>query len=302
MRYNRAALILALVISVSIMRPVTVNGQSGYSSGSWAIGVVIPENSELSNGELVNWNDVSNVSAVFNLPNISSTDSTIYVIMSLMTENGSIIQLAAGLYPNMSYWHTYAMYVLNPNSYPQIYKHVSISDDNFMLANDLISMSMYFSNGRWQFRVNDLTRETSTVSCFNASLPAELKDGDQYVFALESYSYNSSVFRSMNSMTLYGLFINGERVSGGWYLYTTWNNQNFPLFIVGGSTPPDFISASFSGNGTVTWSYVSAWASGITSYSSFYLITGILVAAAAVINISVLALLILKRKKLLGRD
>jgi hypothetical protein len=284
------------------VQPVTVNGQSGYSSGSWAIGVVIPENSELSNGELVNWNDVSNVSAVFNLPNISSTDSTIYVIMSLMTENGSIIQLAAGLYPNMSYWHTYAMYVLNPNSYPQIYKHISISDDNFMLANDLISMSMYFSNGRWQFRVNDLTRGTSTVSCFNASLPAELKDGDQYVFALESYSYNSSVFRSMNSMTLYGLFINGERVSGGWYLYTTWNNQNFPLFIVGGSTPPGFITANFSGNGTVTWSYVSVWVSGGTPYSSFYLITGILVAAAAVINISVLALLILKRKKLLGRD
>ncbi|MGC8558536.1 MAG: hypothetical protein ACP5NC_06050 [Nitrososphaeria archaeon] len=301
MKYNHAVLILALVISVAIMQPVAVHGQSGYSSGSWAIGVVIPENSELSNGEMVNWNDVSNVSAVFNLPNISSTDSTIYVIMSLMTENGSIIQLAAGLYSNASYWLTYAMYVLNPNSYPQVYKRVSISDDNFMLANDLISMSMYFSNGRWQFKVNDLTRGTSTVSYFNVSLPAKLKDGDQYVFALESYSYNSSVFKSMSRMTLYGLFVDGKRVSSGWYLYTTWNNQNFPLFIVGGSTPPDFISASFSGNDTVTWSYVSAWASGRASYSSFYLIGGILVAAAAVINISVLMIMILKRRKWLRR-
>lgn len=302
MSHNRAAFILALVVTVAIMQPVMIHGQSGYSSGSWAIGVVVPENSELSGGERVNWNDASNISIIFNLPNISTTDSTIYAIMSLMTVNGSIIQLAAGLYSNTSQWHTYAMYILNPNSYPQVYKQVSISDDNFMLANDLISMSLYFLNGKWQFRVNDLTRRTSTFSYFNVSLPAKLKDGDQYVFALESYSYNSSVFENMNNMTLKGLFINGERVLSGWYIYTTWNNQNFPLFIVGGSIPPDFISASFSGNGTVIWSYVSAWVSAVPSYGSFYLITGILVAAAAVINISVLVLLILKRKRLLEKS
>jgi hypothetical protein len=272
-------------------------GASGYSSeGSWAIGVVVPENSKLAGVGQVNWNSVKNVSALFNLPNISVTNGTIYAIMSLMTENGSIIQVAAGLYSNSSHWTAYAMYILNPESYPQVYRQVTIPRENQMFAGDLLSMSIYFSGGRWWFKVNDLSRNTAVASCFNVSLPGELKDGDQYVFALESYSSNSSVFQSMSNMTLRGLFLNGQKVISGWYLYTTWNNENFPLFIVGGATPPSFISVGFTGNGTVTWSFVSTWSAEAPPSIPFSLIVDILV-AAAIVNISVLTLLLLKRGK-----
>ncbi|MGC8661561.1 MAG: hypothetical protein ACP5TZ_03550 [Nitrososphaeria archaeon] len=293
-RFLRLAFIFVLVVTVATL-PIAHGAPSYSSGGSWAVGVVVPENSELAGGVHVNWNSVNNVSVLFNLPNISVTDGTIYAIMSLMTENGSIIQVAAGLYPNSSHWSVYAMYILNPNSYPQVYRQATVPREIRMFPRDTLSMSIYFS-GKWRFTVQDLTQNTSTISYFNVSIPAELKDGDQYVFALESYSSNSSVFKSMQNMTLCGLFLNGRKVDNGWYLYTTWNNENFPLFIVGGATPPSFITASFTGNGTVTWSYVSAWSTVAPSPIPFYLITDVL-AAAAITNIAVLAMLVLKRRK-----
>ncbi|MEM3810720.1 MAG: hypothetical protein QXV38_00270 [Conexivisphaerales archaeon] len=295
-RFFRLTFILAIVVAAAMFQLPVVHGASSYSSeGSWAVGVVVPENSELAEGGKLNCNSVRNVTALFNLPNISVTDGTIYAIMSLMAENGSIVQVAAGLCPNSS-WLVYAMYILNPNSYPQVYRQATMPREISMLPGDLLSMSIYFSGGKWWFTVKDITRNASAISYFNACLPGELKKGDQYVFALESYSFNSSVFKSMSNMTLYGLFLNGREVESGWYLYTTWNNENFPLFIVGGATPPSFISASFTGSATVTWSFVSPWSARVPSSIPFSLVVDVLV-AAVVVNICVLAVLLLKRNK-----
>ena len=292
-RFPSLALTIVVLICIAMLASPTI--AFGSSGSSWAIGVVVPEGSTLSNETKVNWNEIRNVTAIFNIPDISSTDGTIYAIMSLMTENGSIIQVAAGLYPNSSCWLPYATYISNPNSYPQSYCQIQIPNQRKMFPGDLISISIYLLNAQWWFRINDITRNYSMISYFNYNISDTLKNGGQYVFALESYTSNSSVFESMSNMTLEGLFLNGAKVTGGWYLYTTWNNENFPLFIVGGATPPQFIEASFTGNGSIAWSYDSEWSAEAPSAVPFYFIYAVF-GSAAVANVIVLALLMLKKR------
>ena len=95
--------------------PLSDNQENYSNSGSWALGVVVPQNSQTDKGK-VQWQNVVNVTVVFRAPNITRTDGTIYLVMSLMTSTGAVIQAAAGLYQNMSEWGTYGMDILHPSS------------------------------------------------------------------------------------------------------------------------------------------------------------------------------------------
>lgn len=248
----RVQLFAAFVLSFLIVAGITVPigpSWSSSGSGSWATGIVVSKNASLENGS-VNWKTVTNITSVFRVPNITSTDGTVYVIMSAMTSNGAIMQVAVGLYNGSSLWNDYAMYIMNPAAVPQNYDQATVGKNMSIAAGDIVSMELYKSNG-WRFSVKDISTGVSSEGMFNANFSPELASGGQYVFALESYSYSYVVFRNMGKLTLFGIFIDGKAVTSGMYIYSPWTTQ--PLFIVGGSNPPSFISVKQTANGTFVW-------------------------------------------------
>jgi hypothetical protein len=240
--------------------------ESNYGQGSWAIGVVVPQGSLDESGSKINWQSITNLTAIFSIPKINNTDNTVYIIMSLMTSNEEIIQVAAGLYKNMSAWGTYGMYIQNPLGYPQEYHPVIVTASPAIPPGDFASMSLYLSTSPsssasapsmvWNLRLDDLNTSRSVSAVFDFDLSPTLKVGDQFVFALESYTSNSSIFMKMGNFTLSSLLLNGQHVVSGWYPYTDWDNVHYPLFDVGGADPPSFISVRIAQDYTAIWSYV----------------------------------------------
>lgn len=240
----------------------TSTGSPNYSnSGSWGLGVVIPQGAEMAGDSTVRWQNANNITALVHLPEINMTDAPIFVVVSLMTSTGSVIQAAAGLYQNASTWESYSMYIQNPLAYPQTYKPIPAVNQSPIAAGGNISISIFLSSGVWNMKLSDLDTDKSTNAIFNSSLSQTLKDGDQEVFTLESYSSNSSIFENMTNLTLYSVLINGQRVLGGWYYYGSWEMSHNPLFIVGGLNPPSFISVQEGGSSSSIWSYSTTWSS-----------------------------------------
>ncbi|MCL4340464.1 MAG: hypothetical protein M1388_04970 [Thaumarchaeota archaeon] len=307
------ALLMILLVSMATTTQISIgnaksperlapsSGANYYNGGaSWGAGLVVPEGSQTASGGRVDWADVQNVSALFRLPDINETDGTIYMIMSLMTSNGSIIQAAAGLYPNSSYWGTYAMYIANPAR--QVYTPIISTEDPCMAPGDLVTMSIYFlPDSGWNLLLLDLTNGLSASASFGPGLPASLKVGDQFVFALESYTSTLSVFENMGNVTLYALLINGEAVMSGSYLYSGWNNLRYPLFIVGGASVPNFMAMNLTASGGVVWSYRSQWGSPSSGPAAGLDLIFLALAAAAAVNVVILVLLIWSRGKAKGR-
>ena len=246
-------LLIVLLLSSLIVSGILLSSGpswSNYGSASWAAGIVVPQGATLSNGS-VDWKTVSNVTSLFRVPNISSTDGTIYIIMSLMTSNGGVMQVAVGLYNSSNSWKGYAMYIPKLNAFPQSYVQVEANKNMSIEAGDMVSMELYKSDG-WWFEIKDISAGASTIGRFDANFSSELATGGQYLFALESYSYSFRVFSNMGNLTLYDVFINGQPVINGWYVYKPWASQ--PLFVVGDSNPPSFISVEHRTNGTFQWS------------------------------------------------
>ncbi|MGC8600760.1 MAG: hypothetical protein ACP5LX_06895 [Nitrososphaeria archaeon] len=221
---------------------------SSYDS-SWAIGIVVPQNAALKNGS-VDWKTVVNVTSIFNVPNISYTDRTIYIIMSAMTLDGSIMQVAIALYNNSNLWNGYATYILKPKAFPQNYVQIPAAKNISIMPGHIVSMKLFFKDS-WWFSIEDLDTGKSVVGRFDANISSELAPGGQYIFALESYSYSYNVFSHMGRLLLYNVFINGKPIKDGWYVYSSWVKQ--PLFIVGDSNPPQFISVQRLANATLEW-------------------------------------------------
>jgi len=244
-----AAFVLSSLVVVGITVPIGP-GWSNYSGGSWATGIVVPQNASLKNGS-VDWRTVTNVTSVFRVPNISTTDGTVYIIMSVMASNGAVMQVAVGLYNSSSLWNGYAMYILNPEAVPQNYEQATVGKNMSIAAGDMVSMELYNSNG-WRFSIKDLSNGLSSAGRFDANFSPELASGGQYIFALESYSLSYRVFENMGNLSLFNIFINGKAVTYGMYIYSPWTTQ--PLFIVGGSNPPPFISVKQVANETFVWS------------------------------------------------
>jgi hypothetical protein len=120
--------------------------------------------------------------------------------------------------------------------------------------------------------------------------------GDQEVFALESYSTSNAVFAHMGDMILKTLDIDGRKVSGGWYPYGSWDPSHKPLFVVGGLSPPSYISLGESENKTLEWSY-EQWSTSAQTTSNGVLTPIVAVPAAAALGVTILAFAVKKRKK-----
>jgi hypothetical protein len=128
-----------------------------------------------------------------------------------------------------------------------------------MAPADLISMSIFAGANAWGMKVQDInTSESRTGSIPSPGLTG-FASGDQEVVALESYTKTASTFRQMGNASLLEVLADGSQVAGGWYSYGGWDPIHNPLFVVGNSQPPAFVSLKMTGNGRAFWSYEAPW-------------------------------------------
>ena len=269
-----------------------VNGSTNSSGGtytrpSWALGVVLPEGAKLEGGGGLSWENVRNVTVLVTLPTIDLPSDAVYAVLSLMISDGVVLQVASGIYPSNSTWLVYSMYIADVLQVPQHYTWVLNSSAPQAQPGDSEVISIFLSQvGGWSFRVADPERDSSIQLPFGLPSDQPPKAGDQEFFALESYSWNSSTFEAMGSMTLESTFLDGRTVSSGMYLYSNWDMIHSPLFVVGGSTPPGFVSVGLNGS-TAMWSYGGTWQGNIqTGYDTPIAMTflvGLAVSIAAVV-------------------
>lgn len=233
----------------------------------------------------MSWASSQNVTAVMRLPNIGAVDDTVYVILSGMSMSGSVMQVAAGIYPGMASWRAYVLCLRDPST--QAYSWVANDSAPTMSPGDEVSLSMFHSGAGWNYSVADISTGEVASGQLATDGVGGFRPGDQEVMALESYSSTNGVFSGMGSMRLDGLQVDGASVNGGWYLIGGWDPLHAPLFLVGGHQPPSFVSASL-GASTATWVYS---AEGHVEYvsSSGYSVAAFLGATSAIVAL-VLAL------------
>jgi len=299
-RWSGACLVAAVacLLVISSQTPSPVVGASPDSSGSypnvsWALGVVVPEGSELQGGGSVKWETVTNVTAEVTLPNITNPDRNVYAIMSVMTEKGAVLQAAAGALPNRSVWLTFAWFVPDASSAQLEYDWILNASEPSMEPDSRIMLSFFEGPAGWTVKVAAEGSGSSVQKAFPPGSSGSLLSGDQEVFALESYSKAQSTFSEMGNLTLDELLLNGERVVGGFYTYSQWDPLHNPLFVVGssGSSLPTFINIGKGEDGTVYWEYSVAWESvgGTLAGVEVLAIVGLLGAAVASVAVALWA-------------
>lgn len=269
----------------------------GYS---WGLGLVIPDGSPLRDGSTVRWNEFSNVTVVVTLPRINHTDGAIYVILSVMTSSRTILQVAAGLYPEENAWFVYSMYITATEPTEKRYVPVSIKGGPIMKPGDTASLSIYSSNSgssvMWMEKVCNLNAgECRTASMLNDGSNVFMP-GEQEIIALESYTVTESVFEHMGNMTLHSILANGIQVMGGWYVSDGMVFDRSPLFQVGGTAyVPPFISLRFTSDGKAIWYYSPSWERSTDSLSGLNVLITFMMTLLA-ISISLFAILPKLRK------
>jgi len=294
------AVCLLLLVPVTFGEtPQTLNPRVTYPNTSWALGIVVPEGSDLSDGGTVQWGSVGNVTALVVLPNITLPDRVVYTVLSAMTDDGGIMQVAAGVYPNQTSWLSYSWQILNGNAVPASYNWILNGSAPAMHPGDSIAMSLFRASNFWNLGVADESTGSSIVHPFPEGISPTLRGGDQEVFALEAYSKSSATFRGMGNLTLEALMLDGQKVTGGAYSYSDWDPNHNPLFAVGssGTSPPAFISLASLAGGTFVWGYSGFWQGQTSNYG------GVVVALILVVTILVLGTsvaLVLTRKKASG--
>ena len=246
--------------------------------------MVVPEGSGFVDGGRVSWANATTVSVTVTLPNISLTDYPLYLVESVMAADGSIMQVAVGIYPDSTSWLGYGWYIKNVLAYPQDYLWVVNASKPDVAPGASVSLSIFLMRDRWQYTFEDLTTRESMAGDFPLSAPPVLRVGDQEVFALESYSTSNGVFAQMGNLTLDTIKINGRRIATGWYEYGAWQTRRIPLFIVGGLDPPPYISLQPSKDLTWVWSYAE-WSGYQEAPPSTSLLT-VLVVVPIVVGIS----------------
>jgi hypothetical protein len=269
---------------------------TSYPRGSWGLGVVVPEGAQVEGGGFVSWRNTSEIGALMRLPNITHTDNTILSVLSAMAADGSVLQVAAGLYPNMSNWLAYGWFIQSAKANPESYAWILNSSKPEMAPGAWVSLSISISSNRWRYSVEDISTHEAVGGEFMFNVTPSFMTGDQELFGLESYSYSNRVFENMGSLVLSSLLVNGMRVTNGWYYYADWDTSHNPLFVVGGLNPPPFISTNELGNGTITWTY-SQWTG---SGEAVRISTSVLVAFAAIpaiVAVTVLVVILAPRKR-----
>jgi len=230
---------------------------------SWGLGIVVPEGSSLLGGGKVNWTEISNVTTVLRIPDLTNVSAATYAVVSLMTQDGVVLQAAFGDLPGESTWLVYAMFIANPSLVPQHYTWAANASRPAAGPGDVVSISLYHSlEGTWSFKVSNLNKSLSIQKSFGANTTAPPRHGDQEVLALESYASSSTMFQNMGNMTMLSLLLNDKKVESGWYLFTDWDMIHNPLFVVGGAAPLPFVDFSFLGGGMAVWYYSGNWQGG----------------------------------------
>ena len=271
----------------------TSSGGSGLASysntSSWALGVVVPNGVQLPGGGRLSWEDVSNVTAQVTLPQINRTDGPVLAVLSLMTRDGNVLQVAAGIYPTTDRWLTYAWFITDIRVGSQSYLWLANASEPEMAPGAVVTLSIFLFSGVWNYKLSDVSSHQSTQGLFPEEQAPSPAGGDQEIFAMEAYSENSSVFSHMGDLALTSLTIDGNRVVQGLYFYSNWEGQGNPLFVVGGYTePPSFITIQNSNNGTVLWSYTGLWNGQLpsitipVSVAAFGILAACLAAAAVI--------------------
>lgn len=263
--------VAALLVLLSLFAPSVVTagstqpGSSGSDSwhkatSSWAIGEVVPNGAVLERGGPLSWSAASNLTAVVVLPNITRPDAITYVVLSAMASDKTIFQVAAGAWPGSAYWSVYSWYVTDVGSQAPHYQWTANSTGTEFNSGDLLSISIARSSSGWSFFILDRSRNTSQQGSFPAAATLAFASGDQEVLAFESYSRSSVTFMDMGNLTLESIWVDGAKVLKGWYFYSGWDPARNPLFIVGGSQAPLFISLSTDARGEAVWGYSTQWA------------------------------------------
>jgi hypothetical protein len=241
---------------------VGASGQA-YPTTSWAVGLVVPEGASLQGGGKVRWEGVNNLTAAVTLPNITLPDEIVYAVVSVMTSDGSVLQTAAGIWPNDSSWFAYAWLIPSSTSVPLVYQWVLNGSEPAMAPGANVSISIYQISGSWNLRVTDEETGAGVTQQFPSGIGQSVRVGDQEVFALESYSRSGATFRDMGNLTLTAVYLDGLKVTGGVYAYSDWDPTHNPLFSVGsaGVTPPSFVSLGQAKDGSFVWGYETLWKS-----------------------------------------
>jgi hypothetical protein len=220
----------------------------------------LPEGCPLDDGGVLDWSSSRNLTIVVTIPKINYTDNTVYVIVSAMTMSGTVLQVAAGIEPGQNHWSTYVMYVTGVYESRKEYQLVAYRAAPHPAPGSRLSLSIYSAvqgpYTTWFGEVYDYSTGEKGVFAIVADGSASFRSGGQEVIALESYTSNEGVFASMGNMVLHGIFVDGRRVVGGWYVDDGQVFYRESLFVVGGGAPvPSFISISFSQRGEAVWAY-----------------------------------------------
>ena len=258
--------------------------------------MVVPEGSEFTDGTRLSWANATDVSLTLTLPNMSFTDYPVLAVETVMAVDGSVMQIAAGLYPNNTKWLAYGWYIMNVQAYPQSYQWILNGSQPEMSAGAPVLLSIALTQGRWQYRIEDLDTHVSMEGDYAPSVPHVVRAGDQEVFALESYSTSNVVFAQMGNLTLETMRINGRQIATGWYEYGGWDTHHSPLFVVGGLDPPPYIALREVKTSTLVWSYEEWTGSEETSASSSLL--AILVGIPLVALVLVAALVWVTKRRM----
>ncbi len=293
-------MVASIAVLFLLLLNVTVYSQAqeeNYATTSWALGIVIPEDSSLTGGGKLKWESVRNVTVFIDLPNMSQPDNIVYAVLSVMTNDSSVLQVAAGIFPNESSWLVYAWIFTDLSSTPVKFEWILNGSRPEMSPSAHVSISIFLSSsGSWNLLVLDLDTGASMQQTFPSGVAPSLKIGDQEVFAFESYSRSAATFEEMGNLTLSALLFDGKNLSSGFYQYDSgWNPKHNPLFVIGtvGTIPPPFISLQNESNNSIAWSYSNSWVSNELIYPGWVgtivvvaLLSGSMIAVAVVIKIT----------------
>ena len=288
LRWLALAALCFFLVSAPVIASPDVNGTAdqgkihmgNYPTTSWALGVVVPEGAGIQGGGVLKWETVRNLTSVATLPHIANPDGIVYAIMSVMASDGTVLQVAAGAYPNSSIWLAYSWMVEGIQSSAPTYIWILNSSGPALTSGDKVSLSIYVNSSQWSLQVRDVGSGASTRRSFAAGIATSIKPGDQEVFALESYSKSVTDFAQMGNLTLNAIIVDGRKVVSGFYSYGAWDPAHNPLFVVGssGASPPGFITFEWGPEGSADWGYSSFWGDGTGSANGYMgIIAGVLI-------------------------
>lgn len=255
-----AFVLLALILPFPVEASTATSVQDAWENVrvSWAAGLVVPDGAALERSASLSWSTASNLTATFQLPNITKPSGITYALLSAMVSDRSVLQVGMGVWPGREYWTVYSWQITGLDTPSPSYKWMANSTTPRSSSGTLVSASIFHSQSGWMFSITDESSGSSVKRTFPETQATSFASGDQEVFALESYTQSPITFASMGNMTLESLFVDGQRVIGGWYAYVGWDGVHYPLFVVGSTNAPYFIRVALTG-GQVVWSHNAQW-------------------------------------------